>query len=102
MGTTVSSYSDSVRHCLTKTLEVFNLRTMRLFMILLVLAGATTLAPAETNSTQEIRKMSLDDCIQAALERNLDLRIAQITVPKALAVLQGAKGGWAPTFTPKA
>src|ERR1043166_8419388 len=99
MGTTVSIYSDSVRHCLTKTLELFNLRTMRLFMILLVLAGATTLAPAETNSTQEIRKMSLDDCIQAALERNLDLRIARLTVPEALADLQGAYGGWDPTFT---
>src|SRR3989442_1872841 len=74
-------------------------RTMRLLTILLVLAGAGSLAPAETNSPPEIRKMSLADCIQATLEKNLDLRIARLTVPEALADLQGAYSGYDPTFS---
>ena len=71
---------------------------MRLLTIMLVLAGAGGLAYGETNAP-EIRKMSLADCVQATLEKNLDLRIARLTVPQALADLQGAYSGWDPTLT---
>ena len=70
---------------------------MTLLRILMVLAGAVAMAQAETNAP-EIRRMSLDDCVQSALEKNLDLRIARLTVPQALADLQGAYGGYDPTF----
>src|SRR5215471_4133185 len=72
-------------------------RTMRLLRILLVLAGTVVAAIADTNTT-EVRKMSLDDCIQAVLERNLDLQIARLAVPEALQDLKAAFGGWDPTF----
>src|SRR6266516_263525 len=74
-------------------------RTMRLLTIMVVLAGAGGLVHGETNAPAEIRKMSLEDCVQAALEKNLDLRIARLTVPQALADLQGAFAGWDPTLT---
>ena len=73
---------------------------MTLLRILMVLAGAVAMAQAETNDP-EIRRMSLDDCVQSALEKNLDLRIARLNVPEALADLQGAYGGYDPTWTTK-
>jgi outer membrane protein TolC len=73
---------------------------MTLLRILMVLAGAVAMAQAETNAP-EIRKMSLDDCVQSALEKNLDLRIARFNVPEALADLQGAYSGYDPTWTTK-
>jgi outer membrane protein TolC len=73
---------------------------MRLLTILLVLAGARLVAQGETNAP-EVRKMSLTDCVQAALEQNLDLRIARLAVPQALADLQGSYGGYDPTWTTK-
>src|SRR5436190_8339379 len=74
-----------------------SVRTMRLLRILLVLAGTVVAATADTNAP-EVRKISLDDCIQTALERNLDLQIARLTVPEALLDLRSAYGGWDPTF----
>src|SRR5437879_9786403 len=72
---------------------------MKLLILLLSFAGASLMAQGETNAPAEIRKMSLADCVQAALEKNLDLRIARLTVPEALADLQGAYSGYDPTFS---
>src|SRR5437879_9207004 len=74
---------------------------MKLLILLLSFAGASLMAQGETNAPAEIRKMSLADCVQAALEKNLDLRIARLTVPEALADLRGAYSGYDPTWTTK-
>ena len=43
--------------------------------------------------------MSLDDCIQSALEKNLDMRIARYNPPMSLSDLQAAYAGYNPSFT---
>jgi outer membrane protein TolC len=63
----------------------------------LMLAGASVVALAQTNAPG-VRKVSLDDCIQGALEKNLDMRIARYNPPMALADLQAAYAGWNPNF----
>src|SRR5664279_4299820 len=70
---------------------------MRLLGMSLMLAGLSVAALAQTNAPG-IRKVSLDDCIQSALEKNLDVRIARYNPPQALADLQAAYAGWNPTF----
>ncbi len=42
--------------------------------------------------------MSLDDCIQGALQKNLDLRIARYNPPMAVSDLQSAYAGYDPNF----
>ena len=63
-----------------------------------MLAGAGLAALAQTNAPGT-RTLSLEDCIQGALEKNLDLRIARYEPPKALTDLQAAYAGYNPTFT---
>jgi outer membrane protein TolC len=43
--------------------------------------------------------MSLEDCVQSALEKNLDLRIARYNPPMALADLKAAYAGYDPNFS---
>jgi len=64
----------------------------------LILAGASVVALAQTNAPGA-RKVSLDDCIQSALEKNLDMRIARYNPPMALSDLQAAYAGYNPNFT---
>jgi outer membrane protein TolC len=73
-------------------------RAMRLLGMSLMLAGLSVAALAQTNAPG-IRKVSLEDCVQSALEKNLDMRIARYNPPQALADLQAAYAGWNPTFT---
>jgi outer membrane protein len=73
-------------------------RVMRRLAMLLFLAGASVAALAQTNAP-DARKLSLEDCIQSALEKNLDVRIARYEPPKSLADLQAAYAGYNPTFT---
>jgi hypothetical protein len=47
---------------------------MRLLEILLAFAGTTLALSGQTNAL-EIRKLTLEDCIQTALEHNLDVKI---------------------------
>ena len=47
---------------------------MRLLEILLDFAGTTLALSGQTNAL-EIRKLTLEDCIQTALEHNLDVKI---------------------------
>ena len=62
-----------------------------------MLASLSIAALAQTNAPG-IRKVSLDDCIQSALEKNLDVRIARYNPPQALADLQAAYAGYNPVF----
>ncbi len=71
---------------------------MRLLGILLLLAGVGLAATAQTNAP-EVRKVSLEDCIQSALEKNLDLRIARYEPTKSLSDLQAAYAGYNPDFS---
>ena len=63
-----------------------------------MVVGASVAALAQTN-TPGVRKMSLDDCIQSALEKNLDMRIARYNPPMSLEDLQAAYAGWNPNFS---
>ena len=71
---------------------------MKLLGMSLVLAGTCVAALAQTNAS-ESRKLSLDDCIQSALEKNLDMRIARYNPPQSLADLQAAYAGYNPNFS---
>jgi outer membrane protein len=72
---------------------------MRLLRILLVLAGAGTLAVAQTNAPQNVRALSLQDCIQLALQHNLDLQIDRYNPQIARFNLAGDYGVYDPAFT---
>jgi len=71
---------------------------MRLLTILLTLAGASMAALAQPKAT-EVRKISLEECIQDALKRNFDLQIARYNPPMALADLRAAYAGWDPNLS---
>ena len=73
-------------------------RAMRMLGMLLLLVSTSVVALAQTNAP-ELRKVSLDDCIQSALEKNLDMRIARYNPPQALADLQAAYAGYNPSFS---
>jgi outer membrane protein TolC len=66
--------------------------------ILLVLALATFRALAQTN-TADVRVLTLQDCIQSALQKNLDLQIARYGPPLALESLDAAYAGYDPNLT---
>jgi outer membrane protein len=71
---------------------------MRRFSILLVMAGASLAALAQTNAP-EVRKMSLADCIQGSLQSNLDLQVSRYAIPQAQQDLERAYAGYDPTFS---
>ncbi|MGH7969152.1 MAG: TolC family protein, partial [Limisphaerales bacterium] len=92
---------------------------MRLLRILLALAGGASLALAQTNTyppvapaptnaplpllvpangSVQIRKVSLEDLIQQALQHNLDLQIDRYNPSIALFNLSGAYAGYDPTM----
>jgi outer membrane protein len=72
---------------------------MRLLRILLVLASAGTVAMGQTNATQQVRQLSLQDCIQLALQHNLDLQIDRYNPQISLFNLRGDYGAYDPTFS---
>ena len=69
---------------------------MKILVILtwLLIAGG---ASAETNAP-EVRRISLQDCIQDALAKNLDLRIARYTPAQKQLDLTAAYAGYDPAF----
>ena len=77
---------------------------MRAPSILLVLAGmsmtalAQTYVPVETTAPA-VKEMSLMDCIQSALNNNLDLQVARYTLPQAQLALEAAYAGYDPQFS---
>ncbi len=72
---------------------------MRTLRILLVLAGAAVTALAQTNTSANVRQLSLQDCIQLALQHNLDLQIDRYGPLASLYGLQGIYGAYDPTLT---
>ncbi len=71
---------------------------MRTLRIVLALCGAVMLARAQTNSPQE-RAMSLQDCLQQALEHNLDLKIERYNPQISMYNLKGSYAGYDPVFS---
>ena len=72
---------------------------MRLLRILSVLAASGSLAMAQTNGAPSARQLSLQDCIQLALQHNLDLQIDRYNPQIALFNLRGDYGAYDPTFS---
>ena len=71
---------------------------MRLLMILLVLAGGSLRALSQTNSSSQVRTLSLQDCIQLALQHNLDLQIDRYNPVFSLYALRGYYGVYDPSL----
>jgi len=71
---------------------------MRLLRILLALISAGSVALGQTNATSPARPLSLQDCIQLALQHNLDLQIDRYNPQIAQFNLQGDYGAYDPTF----
>lgn len=72
---------------------------MRLFRILAALAGASTLALAQTNAPVPVRQLSLQDCIQLAVQHNLQLQIDRYAPVIALYTLRATYGDYDPTLS---
>jgi outer membrane protein TolC len=94
---------------------------MKLLGLLLVLTGAVTIALAQTNAPAadtnysgnasssapatdtnamaDVRQLSLQDCIQMALQHNLDLRIDRYAPQISLYTLRGYYGDYDPSFS---
>ena len=70
---------------------------MKTSVLLTLLVGASVGASAQTNAP-EVRPISLQDCIQDALAKNLDLRIARYAPSQAELDLKAAYAGYDPLF----
>jgi outer membrane protein TolC len=68
---------------------------MRLFRIFLALVGASTTLLAQTNAP-EPRKMSLEDCIEIALQHNFDIQIKKYSPQFARYILGIDYGSYDP------
>ena len=71
---------------------------MKLIGTLFIIASAAAAALAQTNSV-EARKLSLEDCIQIALEHNLDVQIKRYNPELGRFVLQSDYGAYDPNFS---
>jgi len=65
----------------------------------LVTPAMTNAAPAQTNTNASTRAMSLQDCIQEALQHNLDIQVQRYNPRIALYNLRAAYGGFDPTLS---
>ena len=72
--------------------------TMRILRILWVLACAGTVAIAQSNTNLEVRTLSLQDCIQLALQHNLDLQIDRYNPQISRFNLAGYYGAYDPSL----
>jgi outer membrane protein TolC len=70
---------------------------MRLFGILLALAGTALGASGQTNAL-EIRKLTVEDCIHVALEHNLDVKIKRLNPEISRFTLRAAYGAYDPSL----
>jgi len=71
---------------------------MKISVLAVAMLGTTCLASAQTNAP-EVRHISLQDCIQDALAKNIDLRIARYSPKQAEVDLAAAYGGYDPNFS---
>ncbi len=72
---------------------------MRRLRIWLALAGLCSVVHAQTNGPAEVRKLSLQDAIQLALQHNLDLQIDRYNPQVALYNLRAYYSAYEPTLT---
>src|SRR5258708_23215221 len=72
---------------------------MRFIRFLLVMAGTSAVALAQTNTSTKTRELSLQDCIEMTLKENLDIQIERKDASIFLYDLRGAYGAYDPTFT---
>ncbi len=84
---------------------------MRILSVLLVLASTAMAAlgqaysatnsarTAATNAPANVRQLSLEDCVQLALQHNLDLQIDRYNPEISLYNLRGSYGAYDPTFS---
>ena len=72
---------------------------MRLLRILLALMSGGGIALAQTNAVNALRQLSLQDCIQMALQHNLDLQIDRYNPQISLFNLRGNYGVYDPNLT---
>ncbi len=71
---------------------------MRVFGILLVLAGTALGVSGQTHAL-EARKLALEDCIQTALEHNLDVKIKRFNPQVSRMTLRAAYGAYDPQLS---
>ncbi len=71
---------------------------MRSFSILAALAAASSLALAQTNPAVQVRQLSLQDCLQLAVQNNLQLQIDRYTPVIKLYTLRANYGDYDPTL----
>ena len=72
---------------------------MKKFGVGFFLFAAVFVAAAQTNAVPAVRAMSLTDCVQQALVHNLDVQIQRYNPQISLYNLNGAYGGYDPTFS---
>ena len=71
---------------------------MKRFSIITVLFLTAWTSFAQTNATSAVREMSLPDCIQEAMQHNLDMQIQRYNPQISLYNLNANYGGYDPTF----
>src|SRR5689334_17277386 len=74
-------------------------RMRRLLGTLLVLTTAIFATSGQTNSSGNVRELSLQECIELTLKHNLELQIDRYDPEIQLYALQGAYGAYDPTFS---
>jgi len=72
---------------------------MKKFGVVLMSLAFAALAAAQTNKIPATREMSLQDCIQEALQHNLDMQIQRYNPQISLYNLNINYGGYDPTFS---
>jgi len=71
----------------------------RLLGIFLALTNVTLATFGQTNSSANVRELSLQDCIELTLKHNLELRFDRYNPEIQLYTLNGAFGAYDPTFS---
>src|ERR1043165_2418166 len=71
----------------------------RLLGILLALTTVTLAAMGQTNTSANVRQLSLQECIELTLKHNLDLKIDRYNPEIQLFTLEGYYGYYDPTLT---
>jgi outer membrane protein TolC len=68
-------------------------------MLLLALAGLSVTTMAQTNAVRNVRRMSLEDCIEVSLEHNLNIQIRRFNPEIARFALGAVYGAYDPVFS---
>jgi outer membrane protein len=71
---------------------------MKCFRVFILVICTATVAAGQTN-TMPVQDVSLEDCIQQALEHNLDLEIERYNPQISLYSVSASQGGYDPTFS---